>query len=186
MVNNIRICPDGHIIPDSDCLGRTGEHNATVLQFSFFDKLNGEDMSDFEKYLVAELPEGNFPLAIDGDFLVPNILTCNTELPMFVEIRKGESVLFRSYPHIFTFADTGGNSENDAIGMAMDSAREERRQELSAILAMATGEPQDGKTWDELKEVVFDVAGQVSLIEEMINESGVIEYDSSFDGWNDN
>lgn len=157
MINRITICLDGHIIPDSDCLGRTGEHNATVLQFSFFESLNGEAVAGLEKYLVAILPEGNLPFRISGDFPVPSVLTQLSELPVFVEIRKGTDVLFKSYTHIFTFADTGENKTVDTIGVAVSSAREEYRAELEDSLETATGENLDGKTWDELKDTVADM-----------------------------
>lgn len=80
MINVITICQDGHLIPESASLGRTGEHNATLLRFGFFEKLNGELVSAFQKYLVAILPEGTLRYRIAGDFSVPAELTSTPEL----------------------------------------------------------------------------------------------------------
>ncbi|MEE0982006.1 MAG: hypothetical protein U0K91_09990 [Acutalibacteraceae bacterium] len=176
MVNTIVICPDGHMIPESDCLGRTGEHNATVLRFEFFKDLNGEAVAELEKNLVAVMPEGTLPFRIDGDFYVPRTITINPEVILFVEIKKGNEVLFKSTPHVFTLIDTGETEGTDIIGAATETVREECRAELAETLETATGESQEGKTWDELNAVVTDFA----LIEKLADESGVIAYDDTF------
>ena len=69
--------------------------------------------------------------------------------------------------------DDTGESE---IDIAVNSAKEEYRSELETSLETATGENYDGKTWEELNAVVTDFA----LIENLIDESGVIEYDDTF------
>ncbi|MEE0981364.1 MAG: hypothetical protein U0K91_06745, partial [Acutalibacteraceae bacterium] len=154
MVNTIVICPDGHMIPESDCLGRTGEHNATVLRFEFFKDLNGEAVAELEKNLVAIIPEGSLPFRIDGDFYVPRTITLNPEVILFVEIKKGNDVLFKSIPHVFTLIDTGKTEDADIIGIATETVREECRAELAESLETATGENHDNKTWEELNNTV--------------------------------
>lgn len=154
MVNTIVICPDGHMIPESDCLGRTGEHKATVLRFEFFKDLNGEAVAELEKNLVAVMPEGALPFRIDGDFYVPRTITLNPEIVMFVEIKKGNDVLFKSIPHVFTLIDTGKTEGADIIGAATETVREECRAELAESLETATGENHDNKTWEELNNTV--------------------------------
>ncbi len=154
MVNTIVICPDGHMIPESDCLGRTGEHNATVLRFEFFKDLNGETVAELEKNLVAVMPEGALPFKINGDFYVPRTLTLNPEIILFVEIKKGNDVLFKSIPHVFTLIDTGKTEGADIIGTATETVREECRAELAESLETATGENHDNKTWEELNNTV--------------------------------
>lgn len=158
MVNTIVICPDGHMIPESDCLGRTGEHNATVLRFEFFKDLNGEAVAELEKNLVAIIPEGSLPFRIDGDFYVPRTITLNPEVILFVEIKKGNEVLFKSTPHVFTLIDTGETEGADIIGAATETVREEYRAELLASLETATGENYDSKTWDEMVDTVRDMS----------------------------
>lgn len=154
MINKITICPDGHIIPDSDCLGRTGENNATVLRFDFFEDLNGKSVSDFQKFLVVILPEGVLRYPIEGDFSVPEELTACDELAVLVEIKEDDELLFKSCPHIFTFIQTGDNPEVNVIQSAVDAAKKGCCDDLSSSLETATGEAQDGKTWDELNETV--------------------------------
>ena len=66
-----------------------------------------------------------------------------------------------------------GESE---IDIAVNSAKEEYRNELETSIETATGENYDGKTWEELNAVVTDFA----LIGNLADESGVIEYDNSF------
>lgn len=154
MINKITICPDGHIIPDSDCLGRTGENNATVLRFDFFEDLNGKSVSDFQKFLVVILPEGVLRYPIEGDFSVPEELTVCDELAVLVEIREDDELLFKSCPHIFTFTQTGDNPEVNVIQSAVDAAKKGCCDDLSSSLETATGEAQGGKTWDELNETV--------------------------------
>lgn len=158
MINTITICPDGHMIPESDCLGRTGEHNATVLRFEFFKELNGKAVAELEKNLVAIIPEGALPFRINGDFSVPRTITLNPEVILFVEIKKGNDVLFKSIPHVFTLIDTGETEGADIIGAATETVREEYRAELLASLETATGENYDGKTWDEMVEAVRDMS----------------------------
>lgn len=154
MVNTIVICPDGHMIPESDCLGRTGEHKATVLRFEFFKDLNGEAVAELEKNLVAVMSEGALPFRINGDFYVPRTITLNPEVILFVEIKKGNEVLFKSTPHVFTLIDTGETEGADIIGTAMETVREECRAELAESLETATGENHDNKTWEELNNTV--------------------------------
>lgn len=154
MINKITICPDGHIIPDSDCLGRTGENNATVLRFDFFEDLNGKSVSDFQKFLVVILPEGVLRYPIEGDFSVPEELTACDELAVLVEIKEDDELLFKSCPHIFTFIQTGDNPEVNVIQSAVDAAKKGCCDDLSSSLETATGEAQDGKTWEELNDDV--------------------------------
>ncbi len=158
MINKITICPDGHIIPESDCLGRTGENNATVLDFEFFKELNGESVNDFQKRLVAILPEGTLKYELDSKFTLPVELTQMTELALIVELVKDNDVLFKSCPHIFTFIDSGDNPEVNIIQAAVDSAKEKFTFDIAESLETATGEAQDGKTWDELNETVRDMS----------------------------
>lgn len=167
MVNTIVICPDGHMIPESDCLGRTGEHNATVLRFEFFKELNGEAVAELEKNLVAVMPEGALPFRIDDDFYVPRTITLNPEIILFVEIKKGNDVLFKSIPHVFTLIDTGKTEGADIIGVATETVREECRAELAESLKTATGENYDGKTWDDMVETVRDMSIE-TFIEPML------------------
>lgn len=51
-------------------------------------------------------------------------------------------------------AVTDDDTEESEIDIAVNSAREEYRAELETSLETATGENLDGKTWNELKEVV--------------------------------
>ncbi len=107
MINNITVCPDGHIIPDSDSLGRTGEHNATVLNFLFFEKFNGEELKNFEKYLVALFPEGEKRYKLNDDkFQIPSELTEATEIYLRIDLEKGNEVLFKSEVKCFAFTDS--------------------------------------------------------------------------------
>lgn len=107
MINVISVCADGHILADSDSLGRTGENNATMLEFEFFDKLGGKIVSDFEKELVALFPEGEKAFSItDNEFYIPSELTQQTELVLRVDLKNGNDVLFRSEPKLFVFTDS--------------------------------------------------------------------------------
>lgn len=107
MINTITICPDGHLIPESDCLGRTGEHNATVLKFDFFEDLNGKSASEFEKFVVALFPEGEKPYAITGNrFELPSELTVYTEIILRVDMKIGNDVIFRTEPRLFILEDS--------------------------------------------------------------------------------
>ncbi|MBQ8574831.1 MAG: hypothetical protein IJ447_02145, partial [Clostridia bacterium] len=105
MLIKLNVFEDGNIYIDNgdsissdNTIGRTGEHNATVLSFLFFEELNGEAVSGLEKKLVAVLDEGVIRYTLDGNFKLPKELTLSPELVLFVEIRKGEDVLFKSYP----------------------------------------------------------------------------------------
>jgi hypothetical protein len=71
---------------------------------------------------------------------------------------------------------SGGEDTDDIVQEVIKQAQEEYRNELETSLETATGENYDGKTWEELNAVVTDFA----LIENLINESGVIEYDDTF------
>lgn len=161
MVINLNITEDRNIYTldelndiSTGVIGTTGEHNATVLRFGFFEKLNGELVSAFQKYLVAILPEGTLRYPIDGDFSVPEELTSASELVILIELEKNNEVLFKSYPHTFTFIESGDNPETNVIQIAVNSAKNEFSSELAESLEAATGEAQDGKTWDELNETV--------------------------------
>ncbi|MEE0981808.1 MAG: hypothetical protein U0K91_08990, partial [Acutalibacteraceae bacterium] len=76
---------------------------------------------------------------------------------LFVEIKKGNEVLFKSTPHVFTLIDTGETEGADIIGAATETVREECRAELAESLETATGESQEGKTWEELSEAVKEI-----------------------------
>lgn len=154
MINTITICPDGHLIPESDCLGRTGEHNATVLKFDFFEDLNGESISTLQKILVVILQEGVIRYPIDGAFNIPEELTVCDELVVLVEIKKDGEILFKSCPHTFKFVQSGDRPEVNLIQVVVDAAKKGCCDDLSSSLETATGEAQDGKTWDELNETV--------------------------------
>ena len=154
MINRITICADGHMIPEYDCLGRTGEHNATVLMFDFFEDLNGKSVSDFQKFLVVILPEGVLRYPIEGDFSVPEELTACDELAVLVEIKEDGELLFKSCPHIFTFTQTGDNPEVNVIQSAVDAAKKACCDDLASSLEAATDKTQTGKSWDELNETV--------------------------------
>lgn len=154
MINRITICADGHMIPEYDCLGRTGEHNATVLKFDFFEDLNGKSVSDFQKELVAILPEGVLRYPIEGDFSVPEELTVCDELIILVEIKEDGELLFKSCPHIFTFIQTEDDPEVNVIQSAVDAAKKACCDDLASSLETVTGENQDGKTWKELNDTV--------------------------------
>lgn len=184
MINIIRICPDGHVIPESDCLGRTGENNATVLRFSFFEELNGKSVSDFRKRLVAIFPEGVLKYELNGDFSLPGELTSSEELTLLIEILNSDEILFKSYPHTFNLIRSGDNPETNLLQAAADSARENCRSELETSIETATGESHDNKTWEELNETVkTEIKHREDAFEEiegMINKSGVIEYDNAY------
>ena len=108
MYNRISVCQDGHLLPQSDTLGRVGEHNATVLRFSFFEELNGKFVSDFQKYLVVLFEEGekSYLIGQDNKFEIPLELTERPELLIRVDLKKDKDVIFKSEPKLFTFADS--------------------------------------------------------------------------------
>ena len=108
MYNRISVCQDGHLLPQSDTLGRVGEHNATVLRFTFFEELNGNFVSDFQKYLVVLFEEGekSYLIGQDNKFEIPLELTESPELLIRVDLKKDKDVIFKSEPKLFTFADS--------------------------------------------------------------------------------
>ena len=144
-------------ISSSNIIGVTGENNATVLRFSFFEELNGKSVSDFRKRLVAILPEGVLKYELNGDLRLPRELTASEELTVLVEIFKGEDVLFKSYPHTFYLIDSGDKAESNLIQTAVDSIRESCRAELETSIETATGENHDNKTWEELNNTVAEL-----------------------------
>lgn len=169
MINVITVCSDGHIIPESDCLGRTGEHNATVLKFDFFEDLNGKSVSDFQKYIVAIFPEGTLRYHVESEFSVPEELTAHSELVILVELENNGEILFKSRPHTFTLTETGDNPEVDVIQNSVTAAKNEFSSELAESLQTATGDEHSDKTWDELKETV---AGLPVITEEQSQALG--------------
>lgn len=70
-----------------------------------------------------------------------------------------------------------GEEKENQIQEAIDAAREACRSDLEDAVERATGENHDGKTWEELTELV---PATFEAIEQIIDESGVIEYDNSF------
>lgn len=124
MTVNLKVCEDRNIYFEnddgisSDCnLGTTGEHNATVLQFSFFDELNGKLVSDFEKELVAVTSQGSFKYDLGGeDFRIPKEITTDTELSLQLKLYEGSTLVWKSMPHSFSFEqsidDSGEHLEN--------------------------------------------------------------------------
>jgi hypothetical protein len=156
-------------ISSSNTIGVTGENNATVLRFSFFEELNGKSVSDFQKRLVAILPEGVLRYELDGDFSLPSELTASEELTLLVEILKGEEILLKSYPHTFTLIQSGDTSETNLIQSAVDSTREACRSELEESLETVTGESHDGKTWEELNDTVATLS---TITEEQVQALG--------------
>ena len=169
MINVITVCSDGHIIPESDCLGRTGEHNATVLKFDFFEDLNGKSVSDFQKYIVAIFPEDTLRYHVESEFSVPEELTAHSELVILVELENNGEILFKSRPHTFTLTETGDNPEVDVIQKSVTAAKNEFSSELAESLQTATGDEHSDKTWDELKETV---AGLPVITEEQSQALG--------------
>ena len=171
-------------ISSSNIIGVTGENNATVLRFSFFEELNGKSVSDFRKRLVAIFPEGVLKYELDGDFSLPGELTSSEELTLLIEILNSDEILFKSYPHTFTLIRSGDNPETNLLQAAADSARENCRSELETSIETATGESHDNKTWEELNETVkTEIKHREDAFEEiegMIAESGVIEYDNAY------
>ncbi len=112
---NLKITENGNIFLDNDdgissdsSLGRVGEHNATVLRFTFFEELNGKFVSDFQKYLVVLFEEGekSYPIDDSNEFEIPSELTESPELLIRVDLKKDKDVIFKSEPKLFTFADS--------------------------------------------------------------------------------
>ena len=65
-----------------------------------------------------------------------------------------------------------------------EEVAENDRINLATSLKTATGENYDGKTWEELNELIITVVEDknemLSEVERIIDESEVIEYDNSF------
>lgn len=108
MFVDIKVCSNRCIKSSKTNLGTTGEHNATVLRFSFFEELNGNFVSDFQKYLVVLFEEGekSYPIGQDNKFEIPSELTESPELLIRVDLKKDKDVIFKSEPKLFTFADS--------------------------------------------------------------------------------
>lgn len=154
MINTIKICPDGHMIPESDCLGRTGERKATVLKFDIFEELNGKSASDFRKELVAVNSQGSFKYELADEFTIPIELTTDTELSLQVKLYDADELVFKSNPHIFNFVASIDDSGNNTIQSVVDEAKEAYRTSLASSVSVATGDDHSGKTWDELNDTV--------------------------------
>ena len=77
--------------------------------------------------------------------------------------------------------DDAGESE---IDRAVNSAKEKYRNELETSLETVTGENHDNKTWEELNELIVSVIEEKNEslleVERVMEESGVLEYDSKF------
>lgn len=166
MINHVKICENGNVIPQSDNLGRTGEKNSTVLSVEFFETLNGKSVSDFEKNLVAVFSQGVMQFEIGDEFLLPAELTAETELVLLFQLEQDDNVVFKSCPHTFNLTPSGDTPEVDVIGAAVKSAQDRLRTELAEVVSFATGEENSDKTWPELKETVADLSVQ-SFIEPM-------------------
>ena len=80
-------------------------------------------------------------------------------------------------------AVTSNTGENET-DIAVNSAKEEYRNELETSLETATGENHDNKTWEELNELIVTVIEEknemFAEVERVMEESGVLEYDSNF------
>lgn len=172
----VQVNRDRSLFASCDNLGTVGEHNATVLSFSFFEELNGEAVSGLEKKLVAVLDEGVIRYTLDGNFKLPKELTLSPELLLFIEIKKGESVLFKSYPHTFTLAETGEGGTGDVISAAVENAQNEYRTDLAASLETATGEDHSGKTWDELNGTVAGLPVLDEVKQEKIDGFDLVKF----------
>lgn len=82
-----------------------GEHNATVLNFTFPEKIVGIDIDDLNKYLVFDL-EGVSPQLIENNtFNLSNLYTEQTELVMQIQIKRGNDLLFKSEKFMLEFEE---------------------------------------------------------------------------------
>ncbi len=82
-----------------------GENNATVLNFSFPEKIVGIDINELNKYIVFDI-EGIKPQRIiNNQFSLSNLYTQKSELVMQVLIKKGKSLLFESEKFLLEFQD---------------------------------------------------------------------------------
>jgi hypothetical protein len=147
-----------------------------TVTFSFDDEWGeaGAKTARF-KYLTAEGMKHK-----DVDFAGSTV-----RVPMLSNIREVEVGVYSTDLATSTGAPIrcqpsvrcgSGEAEEDTIQPIIDATKEACRAELETSLETATGENLDGKTWDELNAVVTDFA----LIENLIDESGVIEYDDTF------
>lgn len=82
-----------------------GEHNATVLNFTFPEKIVGIDIDDLNKYLVFDL-DGVSPQLIENNtFNLSSLYTKQTELVMQIKIMRGNDLLFKSEKFMLEFEE---------------------------------------------------------------------------------
>lgn len=82
-----------------------GEHNATVLNFTFPKEIIGIDIDELNKYIIFDL-DGVSPQIIENDtFNLSSLYTEQTELIMQIAIMRGKDLLFKSEKFMLEFED---------------------------------------------------------------------------------
>lgn len=82
-----------------------GEHNATVLNFTFPEKIIGIDIDELNKYLIFDT-EGLSPQLIENNtFDLSNLYTKQNELIMQIHIKHGNDLLFKTEKFMIEFED---------------------------------------------------------------------------------
>lgn len=82
-----------------------GEHNATVLNFTFPEKIVGIDIDELNKYLVFDLYGVSPQLIKNNTFSLSNLYTEQTELVMQIQIKRGNDLLFKSEKFMLEFEE---------------------------------------------------------------------------------
>ena len=88
-------------------LGIQGENNATIIHFTFPEKIAGIDINEFNKYIYFYKEDKNIipQLILNDEYSIPNVITQYDNIQAQIIIKRGSTHLFESEVFELEFKD---------------------------------------------------------------------------------